>query len=164
MPRRSAGLLMYRRRAHGLEVLLVHPGGPFWAHKDLGAWSVPKGEYTEPESPLAAAQREFTEETGYVASGPFFPLAPIKQPGGKIVSVWACEGECDASAIRSNLFILEWPPKSGQHREFPEVDHAEWFDLTEARQKMLRSQLGFLDNLERQLGAPEVDRTSPHPK
>jgi predicted NUDIX family NTP pyrophosphohydrolase len=138
---------MFRRRGTGLEVLLVHPGGPFYARKDLGAWSVPKGEYTEDEDPLAAARREFEEETGFAAAGEFFPLHEIRQAGGKIVKAWAVEGDCDASLARSNTFSMEWPPKSGKMREFPEVDRAEWFPLDIARAKLLSAQVGFLDQL-----------------
>jgi predicted NUDIX family NTP pyrophosphohydrolase len=147
MPKRSAGLLMYRRSGGHLEVLLVHPGGPFWMKKDLGAWSIPKGEYSADEEPLAAATREFQEETGLVASGPFRPLTPIKQPGGKIVHAWAFEGDCDAGALKSNNFSLEWPRGSGQMQEFPEVDRAGWFRIEDARRKILPGQAGFLDEL-----------------
>ena len=147
MPKRSAGLLMYRRSGGHLEVLLVHPGGPFWMNKDLGAWTIPKGEYTGDEEPLAAAMREFQEETGLVASGPFRPLTPIKQPGGKIVHAWAFEGDCDAGALKSNNFSLEWPRGSGRMQEFPEVDRAGWFRIEDARRKILPSQTGFLEEL-----------------
>ena len=147
MPKRSAGLLMYRRSGGHLEVLLVHPGGPFWMKKDLGAWSIPKGEYSADEEPLAAATREFQEETGLVASGPFRPLTPIKQPGGKIVHAWAFEGDCDAEALKSNNFSLEWPRGSGRMQEFPEVDRASWFRIEDARRKILPGQAGFLDEL-----------------
>ena len=147
MPKRSAGLLMYRRSGGHLEVLLVHPGGPFWMKKDLGAWSIPKGEYSADEEPLAAATREFQEETGLVASGPFRPLTPIKQPGGKIVHAWAFEGDCDAGALKSNNFSLEWPRGSGRMQEFPEVDRAGWFRIEDARRKILPGQAGFLDEL-----------------
>lgn len=147
MPKRSAGLLMYRRSRGNLEVLLVHPGGPFWMKKDLGAWSIPKGEYAAGEEPLTAATREFQEETGLVVTGPFRPLAPIRQPGGKIVDAWAFEGDCDAGALTSNNFSLEWPPGSGRMQEFPEVDRAGWFSIEDARRKILRGQTGFLDEL-----------------
>src|SRR5438270_5788185 len=122
MAKLSAGLLMYRWRDVTLEVFLVHPGGPFWARKDDGAWSIPKGEYTEGDDPLAAARREFTEETGFTPEGDLIPLSSIKQPSGKAITVWALEGDCDASRCHSNNFSLEWPPKSGQMQEFPEVD------------------------------------------
>ncbi len=149
MARKSAGLLMYRIRAGQIEVLLVHPGGPFWTQKDEGAWSIPKGEFTDEEPPLDAARREFQEETGFPPSGTFRPLAPIKQAGGKIVHAWAVEGDLDATAIRSNTFCIEWPPRSGQRREFPEVDRAEWFAIPAARERILAGQRGFLDELER---------------
>jgi predicted NUDIX family NTP pyrophosphohydrolase len=147
MARHSAGLLMYRRRRGVLEVFLVHPGGPFWAGKDAGAWSIPKGEYSPEEDPLAAARREFKEETGMTAAGEFIPLTPLKQPSGKIIHVWAVAGNCDAGAIRSNTFTLEWPPRSGVPQEFPEVDRATWFSLTAARKKISKGQAGFLEEL-----------------
>jgi predicted NUDIX family NTP pyrophosphohydrolase len=150
MARHSAGLLMYRRRG-GLEVLLVHPGGPFWTGKDLGAWSMPKGEFDPGEDPLAAAQREFREETGLAAAGEFIPLTPRKQPSGKIIEAWAVEGDCDPAAIRSNLFTLEWPPHSGRQQQFPEVDRAAWFSLAEAREKIIKGQVGFLEELQARL-------------
>lgn len=149
MPKHSAGLLLYRRREGILEVFLVHPGGPFWAKKDLGAWSIPKGEYTPGEDPLEAARREFAEETGCSAEGPFIPLTPLKQPSGKIISAWAVEGDCDAAKIRSNTFTLEWPPRSGKQQEFPEVDRAGWFTLEAAKEKIIKSQVGFLEELAR---------------
>jgi predicted NUDIX family NTP pyrophosphohydrolase len=152
MPKLSAGLLIFRRRDDRVEVLLVHPGGPFWANKDDGAWSLPKGEYTGPEDPLEAAKREFLEETGFMARGTFFPLGEARQPGGKRVTAWALEMEIDASAIRSNTFSLEWPPKSGKLREFPEVDRALWFTLPEARMKILKGQVYFLEKLNERLG------------
>jgi predicted NUDIX family NTP pyrophosphohydrolase len=147
MARHSAGLLMYRRRQGVLEVLLVHPGGPFWARKDAGAWSIPKGEYRPEEDHLAAARREFREETGFSVAGEFTPLTPRKQPSGKIIQAWAVEGDCDPAAIRSNAFTLEWPPHSGQQQEFPEVDRAAWFSLTTARKKITKGQMGFLEEL-----------------
>lgn len=152
MPRQSAGLLMYRRRQGQAEVLLVHPGGPFWMRKDLGAWSIPKGEFTE-ETPLEAAKREFQEETGFSAEGSFQPLETIRQAGGKIVHAWAVEGDCDAEAARSNSFTMEYPPRSGRMRTFPEVDRAAWFALAQARDKILRSQQPLLDQLERMLNS-----------
>ncbi len=148
MPRLSAGLLMYRRSGEGLEVLLVHPGGPFWKKKDAGAWSIPKGEYVAGEDPLDAAKREFQEETGLAARGPFIPLTPLKQPGGKIVHAWAFEGDCDAEALKSNTFSMEWPPGSGRRQEFQEVDRAGWFTIEDAKRKILRGQAGFLGELE----------------
>ena len=147
MPKTSAGLLLYRLRDDRPEVFLVHPGGPFWARKDLGAWSIPKGEFAEPEEPLAAAVREFQEETGVAISGTFLPLPPRKQAGGKTVHAWAVEGDLEAGEIRSNTFSLEWPKGSGRRREFPEVDRAEWFGIPEARQRILAGQAGFLDDL-----------------
>jgi len=150
MERRSAGLLMYRRRDRHVEVLLIHPGGPFWARRDEGAWCIPKGEFTD-EEPLEAARREFQEETGYPVSGDFHPLAPIKQAGGKTVYAWAVAGDCDAEAIRSNSFTMEWPPRSGQWRSYPEADRAAWFSLPQAREKILKSQQPLLEELEQLL-------------
>jgi predicted NUDIX family NTP pyrophosphohydrolase len=147
MPKTSAGILLYRHGEGGLEIFLVHPGGPFWARKDLGAWSIPKGEFTEPEDPLDAAVREFQEETGCGLEGPFEPLAPRKQAGGKIVHAWAVEGDLDSRQVRSNTFLLEWPRGSGRQKEFPEIDRAEWFDVEEARRRILPGQAGFLDEI-----------------
>mgnify|MGYP003575751478 CR=1 FL=1 len=147
----TAGLLLYRRRGE-LEVFLVHPGGPFWAKKDLGAWSLPKGEVNEGEGLLQAARREFTEETGFTVDGEFLSLDPVKQSGGKIVHGWAIEGDCDPSRLQSNLFALEWPPKSGKAHEFPEVDRAGWFAVAEARKRILPVQRGFIDQLVALLG------------
>jgi predicted NUDIX family NTP pyrophosphohydrolase len=142
----SAGLLLYRRRGV-LEVFLVHPGGPFWAKKDAGAWSLPKGEFVEGDDPLAAAKREFTEETGFPIDGEFRRLDPLKQRSGKVIHAWVIEADCDASQVRSNLFSLEWPPKSGQIQKFPEVDRAEWFSIPEARKRIIAGQVGFIDQL-----------------
>jgi predicted NUDIX family NTP pyrophosphohydrolase len=142
---------MYRRRRGVVEVLLAHPGGPFWARKDLGSWSIPKGEFDPDEDSLAAAKREFEEETGLSVTGEFFPLTPIKQSGGKIVHIWAIEGDCDASAIKSNTFMIEWPPRSGRQQEFPEIDRAEWFSLDDAREKVTKGQRGFIEQLDRLL-------------
>jgi predicted NUDIX family NTP pyrophosphohydrolase len=155
MARLSAGLLLYRRRRGVLEVLLVHPGGPFWAGKDAGAWSIPKGEFSPGEDPLAAAKREFGEETGFTAVGEFLPLSPVKQPSGKIIFAWAVAGDCDPGAIRSNTFTLEWPPRSGRRQEFPEVDRAGWFSLAGAREKIIPGQAGFLEELRQILGEPD---------
>jgi predicted NUDIX family NTP pyrophosphohydrolase len=146
--RRSAGILLYRHRAGGLEVLLVHPGGPFWRNRDEGAWSIPKGEFDDHEDALAAARREFAEETGTAIDGEFVALAPHRQRSGKTVHAWAVEGDLDAAAVRSNSFSMEWPPKSGRTAEFPEVDRAAWFPIAEARKKLLPGQLPFLDQLE----------------
>jgi predicted NUDIX family NTP pyrophosphohydrolase len=154
MPKHSAGLLLYRRRPTGVEVLLVHPGGPFWVHKDAGAWSIPKGEYPPDEDPLTAAYREFKEETSCETAGDAVPLGSLQQPSGKIIFAWALEGDCDAAAIRSNAFTLEWPPHSGRSQEFPEVDRAAWFRLDAAREKIHSGQAGFLDELERLLAPP----------
>ena len=137
MPTRSAGILMYRRSPAGLEVLLVHPGGPFWAKKDLGAWSLPKGEYSASEDPLSVAVREFQEETGARPHGEFLPLGELPQPSRKIVAAWAVEGDFDVAVLKSNAFTLEWPPRSGRQATFPEVDRAEWFSLAQARRKIL---------------------------
>ena len=131
-------------------MFLVHPGGPFWTRKDQGAWSIPKGEFTT-EAPLDAAQREFHEETGFTACGDFRPLETIRQAGGKIVHAWAVEGDCDAEAATSNSFTMEYPPHSGRLRSFPEVDRAAWFPLAQAREKILKSQLPLLDQLETML-------------
>jgi predicted NUDIX family NTP pyrophosphohydrolase len=147
MPKTSAGILLYRRKDNELRVFLVHPGGPFFAKKDEGAWSVPKGELNEGEDALAAARREFLEETGCGAEGTFIPLSPITQKGGKIVLAWAVEGDCDADAIRSNTFALEWPPKSGRVRDFPEVDRAGWFTVGEAKKKINPAQAALVDEL-----------------
>ena len=142
---------MYRRRQGIVEVLLAHMGGPYWAKKDLGAWSIPKGEYSPGEDPLAAGRREFEEETGVSVSGEFTALIPIKQSGGKIVHIWAIEGDCDASSIRSNTFLMEWPPRSGRQQAFPEIDRAEWFTLDIAKDKVTKGQRGFIEQLGRLL-------------
>ena len=157
MAKRSAGILLYRFRDGELQVLLAHPGGPFWTRKDDGAWTIPKGEIGDGEDPFEAAKREFAEETGLVLEGEFVALTPIQQKAGKTVLAWATEGDCDAAAIRSNLFSMEWPPKSGKQAEFPEIDRAAWFDIEEARAKLLASQLPFLDQLVAHAG-----KTSPH--
>jgi predicted NUDIX family NTP pyrophosphohydrolase len=147
MPKRSAGLMMYRWREKNLEVFLVHPGGPFWTKKDKGAWSLPKGEYAEGEDPLEAARREFQEETGFAARGPFSELGTVKQAGGKIVIAWAVEGDCDPATLTSNLCQVEWPPRSGRMVEFPEVDRGRWFSIPAAREHILKSQEPLLDIL-----------------
>jgi predicted NUDIX family NTP pyrophosphohydrolase len=151
MAKQSAGLLLYRIRQGAPEVFLVHPGGPFWAKKDAGVWSIPKGEAAPGEDLLARAQREFTEETGFAIAGEFRPLAPIRQSGGKIVHAWAVAGDCDAATITSNTFDLEWPPRSGRVQAFPEVDRAQWFGLAAARDKINPAQRRLIDELERLL-------------
>jgi predicted NUDIX family NTP pyrophosphohydrolase len=147
MRKRSAGILMYRRRPAIIEFLLVHPGGPFWAKKDLGAWSIPKGEYSEREDPLAAARREFEEETGVRVDGEFVPLGDLVSPGRKIVTAFALEGDLDPAQLRSNEFELEWPPRSGRKKSFPEIDRAAWFAPDEARRKILTGQAEFITRL-----------------
>lgn len=138
---------MYRRRAGEIEVLLVHPGGPFWANKDDGAWSIPKGEYVDGEDPEAAARREFFEELGFEPGGELIALGSVKQSGGKIVSAWAFAGDCDPADVRSNTFTMEWPPKSGVMAVFPEVDRAAWWAVDEARRKIVSGQIPLLDTL-----------------
>jgi predicted NUDIX family NTP pyrophosphohydrolase len=149
MPKLSAGLLVYRRNERGLDVLLVHPGGPYWAKKDDGAWSIPKGEYEPDEDPLEVALREFEEEIGKRPPDPAaaVSLGELRQRSGKIVSAWTVEGDVDVSDVQSNTFEMEWPPRSGRTREFPEVDRAAWFGLEEARRKLLPGQLGFIGRL-----------------
>jgi len=147
MAKRSAGLLMFRRNGGELQVFLVHPGGPFWAGKDAGSWTVPKGEYVDGEEPLDAARREFAEETGFVAEGEFIDIGTVRQTSGKIVNAWAFEGDCDPRKLKSNFCEIEWPPRSGKKMEIPEVDRGAWFSLEEAREKILKSQEGFLDVL-----------------
>jgi len=147
----SAGILLHRLRGSGIEVFLVHPGGPFWAKKDAGAWSIPKGEFEAGEDPLEAAKREFKEETGFAVAGNFIELTPVKQPGGKVVYAWAVMGDCEADSIKSNTFSLEWPPRSGKRKEFPEVDRAGWFTPEVAREKILKGQLNFLEELKRMI-------------
>ena len=142
---------MYRQRGEVPEVFLVHPGGPFWQKNDAGSWSIPKGEYETGEDPLEVAKREFQEETKFQASGEFIPLTPRKQPSGKVITAWAFEGDCDASAIKSKPFSMEWPPRSGRQQEFPEVDRAGWFTMPAAREKILKGQAGFLDELNQML-------------
>lgn len=141
----SAGLLMFRRHGRRGEVLLVHPGGPYWSKKDDGAWSIPKGLYNSSEDALAAAKREFEEETGCVPAGEFIALGGFKQPGGKVISAWAFEGDFDLKSFRSNLFTMEWPPRSNRQAEFPEADRAEWFDPATAARKLVRGQVPILD-------------------
>jgi predicted NUDIX family NTP pyrophosphohydrolase len=147
MVRASAGLLLFREVAAELQVLLVHPGGPFWRNKDDGAWSIPKGGIGEGEQPLAAAQREFAEETGHAPAGPFLPLQPVRQHGGKLVHAWAVRGDFDVATLRSNTFSMEWPPRSGRQHEFPEVDRAGWFAIEAAQGKILAGQAPLLRQL-----------------
>jgi predicted NUDIX family NTP pyrophosphohydrolase len=151
MPVQSAGLLIYRQGGHGLEVLLVHPGGPFWARRDEGAWSIPKGEIAESEDPLAAAQREVAEELGWTPTGDALPLTPIVQKAGKTVHAWATRADWDPATLQSNTFELEWPRRSGRMQRFPEVDRAAWFPLAEAQKRILPSQLPLLAELVRLL-------------
>jgi predicted NUDIX family NTP pyrophosphohydrolase len=153
MPRISAGLLMYRIREGAVQVLLAHPGGPFFRKKDEGAWSIPKGEPEPGEDLLLTAQREFEEETGRKPIGPFLPLQPIQQKGGKIVHAWVFQGDCDPTTLTSNTFTMEWPPHSGQQQEFPECDRAEFFDLETAKRKIKAGQEGLIEELESRLQA-----------
>jgi predicted NUDIX family NTP pyrophosphohydrolase len=148
MARQSAGLLVFRRTNKILEVLLVHPGGPFFKKKDDGAWSIPKGEYEEGEDGLTAATREFEEELGAHVDGMFIPLITIKQKGGKLVHAWAVEASPDITGFRSNTFTMEWPPRSGKKQEFPEVDKAEWFTPEEAKRKINTAQIPLIDELQ----------------
>ena len=152
MVKKSAGIVAFRYRDDLLEVLLAHPGGPFWAKKDLASWSIPKGEYEDTEDAFTVAQQEFFEETGFVAQGEFIQLTPVKQPGGKIVSVWAVKGDFDASCAGSNTFTMEWPKKSGIFQDFPEVDRVQWFPVAIAKEKLLKGQVGILDQLCELLG------------
>ena len=146
--KRSAGLLMFRRRAGGIEVLLAKPGGPWWRGKDAGAWTLPKGEYEDPEDALDAARREWGEETGFPATGPFLPLGEIVQKAGKHVQAWAFEGDCDPAAMTSNTFEMEWPPRSGRRQSFPEIEAVRWFGLDAAHVQIIAAQGAFLDRLE----------------
>jgi predicted NUDIX family NTP pyrophosphohydrolase len=165
MRKMSAGIVLYRwlslkpdraldpMQDQQFQVFLVHPGGPFWKNKDAGAWSIPKGEYAPGEDALIAARREFAEETGFdLPEGEFKPLGEIKQPSGKVISAWALEGDFPAEELKSNLFSMEWPPKSGKMQAFPEVDRARWFGLEEAREKLIPGQRGFLDCLVKLVG------------
>ena len=153
MAKRSAGMLLYRRRNEILEVFLVHPGGPLWAKKDFGAWSIPKGEYSDEEDPLAAARREFEEETGMAIDGDFMDLGTIRQAGGKLVSAWAHQGDFDPARLTSNSVEMQWPPRSGRIVKFPEVDRGAWFTMGEAHERILAGQRPILERLEEKLRA-----------
>lgn len=148
---------MFRRRGAGPEVLLAHPGGPFWSRRDEAAWTLPKGEIGPDEEPLAAARREFLEETGFASQPPFQPLGELRQKSGKRISAWAFEGDADPARLVSNLFELEWPPRSGRMQSFPEVDRVQWFNFAEARRKLIAGQVPFVDALERWLAAQATD-------
>lgn len=169
--KQAAGLLMYRQRQGPIEIFLVHPGGPFWKNKDLGAWSIPKGEYPPQEDPLSAAKREFQEETGFPvpvhSETEFVPLTSVKQPGGKLIHAWTFEGDADPDQVKSNTFEQEWPPRSGKRQRFPEVDKAAWFPLAEARRRISKGQASFLEELEHILTTkgptPACDLTKPSP-
>ncbi len=164
MSKKSAGLLLFRDASGYFEVLLVHPGGPFWAKKDDGAWSIPKGEFEEDEDPFDAAKREFEEETGIAPSGDVIPLEPLRQPSGKLVYAWAMKGDFDPAVLKSNTFSMEWPPKSGRQQEFPEIDRAAWLSIEAARRKILKGQAPFLLQLREKLAnspeAPEEGRSA----
>jgi len=151
MAKESAGLLLYRQKNGAIEVFLVHPGGPFWAKKDEGAWSIPKGELAPGEEPLAAAIREFAEETGTTLAGDFRALPPCKQPGGKLVRAWAIAGDIDPTSLKSDTFEMEWPPRSGKRQSFPEVDRGQWFALDEARKRINKGQVALVDALAKSL-------------
>jgi predicted NUDIX family NTP pyrophosphohydrolase len=156
MPKRSAGLLMFRQSSHLLEVFLIHPGGPLWATRDKGAWAIPKGEYHPNEEPLAAARREFQEETGFIADGEFLDLGSIQQKSGKLVTAWAFEGDCNPSDLISNTCQVEWPPHSGQSIEIPEVDLGRWFSIPEAHDFIRKEQGSLLDRLRDRLAKREA--------
>jgi predicted NUDIX family NTP pyrophosphohydrolase len=160
--RESAGVLLYRFGERGLELLLVHPGGPYWTRKDLGAWTIPKGEIDEGETPLAAARRELLEETGLVAEPPFIELTPVRQKAGKRVHAFAARGDCDPATVTSNRFVLEWPPRSGRMQEFPEVDRAAWFTPEEARVKANPAHCAFFDELASHLAAEAEPAAGKH--
>lgn len=151
MVKKSAGIVLYKFTDNLIRILLVHPGGPFWAKKDLGAWSIPKGEFTSDEDALEAAKREFKEETGTTVTGHFTPLQPVKQKGGKQVYAWALQGDIDVTQLKSNTFELEWPPRSGRKQVFPEVDTAAWFDVSTAKEKINPAQFNFIEQLEKLL-------------
>lgn len=161
MPKRSAGILMFKQTDRGAEVLLVHPGGPFWRNRDSGAWSIPKGEYGEAEEAESAARREFWEETGVAAGATLHPLGTLRQPGGKVITAFALEGDFDTDALQSNSFEMEWPPRSGRTQTFPEVDRAGWFTVGEARKAILPGQAPFLAELLKLLGRLPLPPASP---
>ena len=148
----SAGILLYRIWSGELQVFIVHPGGPFWARKDAGAWSIPKGEPDQASDLLETAKREFHEETGKPVTGEFLPLTPLKQPSGKVVHAWAVNGDIDPATLKSNTFTMEWPPRSGRQQAFPEVDRGGWFTIAEARKKLVSGQVGFLSELRDKVG------------
>ncbi len=156
MPKNSAGMLLYRLVQDSIEVLLVHPGGPFWTKRDAGAWSIPKGEFSGEEEPLAAAKREFLEEIGMELAGELIELTPVKQKGGKTVYAWALRGDIDPATIRSNTFEIEWPPGSGRKQQFPEIDRGQWFGIEAARRKINPAQIALIDELLRKLAAQET--------
>jgi predicted NUDIX family NTP pyrophosphohydrolase len=163
MPRVSAGLLMYRIQDGKLQVLLAHPGGPFFKNKDVGAWTIPKGEVESDEDLLEAAKREFKEETGVTPTGPFTALTAIQQKGGKIVHAWAFKGDCDPGAIVSNTFRIEWPPRSGRRMDFPEIDRAEFYDVAVASRKIKAAQAALIDELQGVVADLQVsEESSPH--
>jgi predicted NUDIX family NTP pyrophosphohydrolase len=153
MNKKSAGILAFRKTKTGIEIFLMHPGGPFWKKKDTGAWSIPKGELSDNEDEEQAARREFEEETGFTVSGELIPLKPVKQKNGKVVAVWAVEQDLDAEKIKSNMFEMEWPPKSGKYQQFPEMDRAAWFTVEEAGSKMFEGQAPLLDELLKKLSS-----------
>jgi predicted NUDIX family NTP pyrophosphohydrolase len=157
MAARSAGLILYKREGGALHVLLAHPGGPFWEKKDRGAWSIPKGLVESHETPLAAAIREFTEETGFAAEGAFLSLGEVVQGGGKRVAAWAVEGDCDPAAHKPGMFEMEWPPRSGRMEQFPEIDRIAWFTLAEARERILAGQAPFIDRLAAKLSGESAE-------
>jgi len=146
--KQSAGILLFRFNKNTLQVFLGHPGGPYWRNKDVGAWSIPKGEFEENEDPLEAAKREFKEETGHEVKGNFIPLKPLKQKSGKIIYAWALEGEMEINKVKSNNFEMEWPPKSGKMMQFPEIDKAGWFDVSQAKEKIIAGQIAFISEFE----------------
>ncbi|MEO7767616.1 MAG: NUDIX domain-containing protein [Ferruginibacter sp.] len=152
MQKRSAGIILYRFRNSLPEILLVHPGGPFWAKKDLGAWSIPKGDFDDNENPLDAAKREFEEETGIKIAGKFIELTPVKQKAGKLIYAWALQKDVNTVEVKSNIFEMQWPPKSGKMKEFPEIDKAEWFGIEKTKEKVLQGQLPLIMELMGKIG------------